>query len=43
MQRHIKFLQSMGHLYDRLEFIDIEDMSGVRGLKALRSDINLKE
>ncbi len=43
MQRHIEFLQSTGHLHDDLEFIDIEDMSGVRGLKALRININLKE
>ena len=43
MQRHIEFLRSTGHLHDDLEFIDIEDMSGVRGLKALRIKINLKE
>ena len=43
IQRHIEFLQSTGYLHDDLEFIDIEDMSAVRGLKALRININLKE
>ncbi len=40
MHRHIDFLKSTRYVCDDLEFIDIEDMSGVRGLKALRVGID---
>ena len=43
MHRHIDFLKSTGYLCDDLEFIDIEDLSGVRGLKALRVGIDFTE
>jgi len=43
MQRHIEFLASTGYMDDDLEFLDIEDVSGVKGLKAIRAGINLKK
>lgn len=42
IQRHIDYLQSRGRLLDDLESIDLEDLPGVRGLKALRVGINLE-
>ena len=43
VQRHIEFLQAKGTLMDDLEFLDVEDLSGVKGLQALRVGINLQE
>jgi GAF domain-containing protein len=42
MQRHIDFLKARGNLLNDLEFIDLDDLPGVRGLKALRVGINLE-
>lgn len=42
MQRHIDFLKVRGNLLNDLEFLDLDDLPGVRGLKALRVGINLK-
>ncbi|HSO19788.1 MAG TPA: GAF domain-containing protein, partial [Desulfosarcina sp.] len=42
VRRHIDYLQSRGHLLDDLEFVDLEDLPGVRGLKALRVGVNLE-
>jgi hypothetical protein len=42
-QRHIEYLQANGSLLDDLEFLDIEDLPGVRGLKALRVGVNVEE
>jgi hypothetical protein len=42
-QRHIEYLQAKGSLLDDLEFLDIEDLPGVRGLKALRVGVNVEE
>jgi len=42
VQQHIDYLQSRGHLDDDLEVLDLEDLPGVRGLKALRVGVNLK-
>ena len=43
VQRHIEFLQAKRTLTDDLEFLDVEDLSGVRGLQALRVGVNIKE
>ncbi len=42
MQRHIDFLRARGNLLNDLEFLDLDDLPGVRGLKALRVGINLE-
>jgi len=42
IQRHIDFLRARGNLLNDLEFLDLDDLPGVRGLKALRVGINLK-
>ena len=42
MQRHIDFLKTRGNLLNDLEFLDLDDLPGVRGLKALRVGINLE-
>lgn len=41
IRRHIDYLQSSGHLLKDTESIDLEDLPGVRGLKALRVGVNL--
>jgi len=42
MQRHIGFFKDRGYLLNDLEFLDLDDLPGVRGLKALRVGINLE-
>jgi hypothetical protein len=42
VRQHIDYLQSRGHLNDDLEMIALEDLPGVRGLKALRVGVNLQ-
>jgi hypothetical protein len=42
IRRHIEYLQSREHLLDDLETIDLEDLPGVRGLKAIRVGVNLE-
>lgn len=41
--KHIEFLQAKKHLLNDMELIDLEDLPGVRGLKALRVGINVKD
>jgi hypothetical protein len=41
MQRHIDFLHARGELLDDLEKLDLEDLPGVQGLKALRVGVNV--
>ena len=42
VQRHIEFLQAEGLLMDDLEFLNVEDLSGVKGLQALRIGVNIQ-
>jgi hypothetical protein len=42
IHEHIKFLTGNGTLDNELEFLNLDDMPEVRGLKALRVGINLK-
>ena len=42
IRRHIDYLQSREHLLGDLETIDLEDLPGVQGLKALRVSVNHK-
>ena len=42
MRRHIDFLRSQGFLDDQEETLELEDMPGVYGLKALRVSVNLE-
>jgi hypothetical protein len=42
IRRHIEYLQNRGYLLDELEMIDLEDLPGVRGLKAFRVGVNLE-
>ena len=42
IRRHIDYLQGRGQLLQDLETIDLEDLPGVRGLKALRVSVNLE-
>jgi hypothetical protein len=41
IHRHLTFLQSQGFLNDDVEWLDLEDLPGVQGLKALRVSVNL--
>jgi hypothetical protein len=41
MRRHIEYLQEEGFLNQDLEKLELEDLPGVQGLKALRVGINL--
>jgi GAF domain-containing protein len=42
MRRHINFLQSEGYLTGELEELELEDLPGVQGLRALRIGIHLE-
>jgi hypothetical protein len=42
MSRHINFLQNQGYLLDDVESLDLDDLPGVQGLKALRVGVNLE-
>jgi hypothetical protein len=42
MRRHIDYLQNRGYLLKDMEPIELEDLPGVRGLKALRVSVNLE-
>lgn len=42
VRRHIEYLQSRGHLLNDVEQIELDDLPGVRGLKALRVGVNLQ-
>ncbi|MFD2245865.1 GAF domain-containing protein [Pontibacter ruber] len=41
--RYIEFLQSEGYVGEEIEHLDLEEMQGVQGLKALRVTVNLQE
>ena len=41
-RRHIDFLQERGDLLDDMEELDLDDLPGVKGLKALRVGVNLE-
>jgi hypothetical protein len=42
IRQHVEFLQAKGHLMNEVEQIDLEDLPGVRGLRALRVEVNLE-
>jgi hypothetical protein len=42
-QQYIEFLQSKNFLKPGIEFLELEDLQGVKGLKAIRVDVNLEE
>ena len=42
IRQHIDFLMSQGKLHNDLEFLDLDNMPEVRGLKALRVGVNLE-
>ncbi len=42
IRQHIEFLQAKGHLFKDVEQIDLDDLPGVRGLRALRVAVNLE-
>ena len=42
IKQHIEFLMSKGKLHNDLEFLDLDNMPEVRGLKALRVGVNLE-
>jgi hypothetical protein len=42
MRRHIDFLQSEGYLTREIEDLELEDLPGVQGLRALRVGIDLE-
>jgi hypothetical protein len=42
MRRHIDFLRSEGYLTGELEDLELEDLPGVQGLRALRAGIDLE-
>ena len=42
IRQHIEFLQAKGHLLKDVEQIELEDLPGVRGLRAMRVAVNLE-
>ena len=42
MELHVRFLQVRGFLLDETEYLDLEDLPGVKGLKAVRVGVNLE-
>lgn len=42
MRRHLAFLRTENYLTEEWEDLEVEDMPGVHGLRALRANINLK-
>jgi hypothetical protein len=42
MSRHINFLQNQGYLRDEVESLELDDLPGVQGLKALRVGVNVE-
>ena len=42
-QQYIEFLQNKRILKPGIEFLELEELQGVKGLKAMRVDINLNE
>ena len=42
IKQHIEFLQHKGCFDNDIEYLDLEELPGVRGLKALRIGINLQ-
>ncbi|WP_162052076.1 GAF domain-containing protein [Pontibacter pamirensis] len=42
-QRYIEFLQSENYICEEIEYLDVEELPGVPGLKAMRLSINFKE
>jgi GAF domain-containing protein len=42
LQRHIDFLNGIGYLTGNVESLDLDDLPGVQGLKALRVTVNLQ-
>lgn len=41
--RYIEFLQSEGYIEKKVEMLEIEEMQGVQGLRALRVSVSFKE
>ncbi|MCX2740063.1 GAF domain-containing protein [Pontibacter anaerobius] len=41
--RYLEFLQSEGYIREEVEHLEVEDLQGVQGLKAIRVSINLQE
>ncbi|AKD02038.1 GAF domain-containing protein [Pontibacter korlensis] len=41
--RYVEFLQAEGYIQDEIEHLEVEDLQGVQGLKAIRVTVNLKE
>ena len=42
-QRYVEFLQSEGYVSDEVEHLELEEMQGVQGLRALRVAVNFNE
>lgn len=42
-EEYIKFLQKKSILNSNIEYLELEDLQGVKGLKALRVEINMQE
>jgi hypothetical protein len=42
MHRHIQFMQAEDYLREEIERVELEDLPGVQGLKALRVSVNLQ-
>ncbi|MCC9138193.1 GAF domain-containing protein [Pontibacter silvestris] len=41
--RYVEFLQSEGYIKEEIEHLELEEMQGVQGLKALRVSVNYKK
>ncbi|MFH1980403.1 MAG: GAF domain-containing protein [Pseudomonadota bacterium] len=42
IRQHVEYLQSRGYLDDNIEALNLEDLPGVHGLKAMRVAVNLE-
>jgi hypothetical protein len=41
-EEYIKFLQKKNILKQGIEFLELEELQGIRGLKAMRVEVNLE-
>jgi hypothetical protein len=42
-EEYIKFLQKKNVLKPQIEYLELEELQGVKGLKAIRVEINMQE
>ena len=41
-EKYITYLQAIGYLKEKVEYLELEELQGAQGLKAIRVEVNLK-